>query len=67
MSIEDKIFIAIMNLALIIFLFTLNEANKFVDGSKWYLPFIVPVILIVIILVMFFIKRDDNTKDKPIR
>lgn len=29
--------------------------------------FIVPVILIVYILVMMFIKRDRDTEDKPIR
>lgn len=60
MNVNDKIFITLMNLALMVFLYFLYIANRFQDSSKDSLIFIVPMLLLPSIIAMIIKKYNSN-------
>ncbi|WP_414049721.1 hypothetical protein [Macrococcus animalis] len=65
MNFGDKLFILFLNACWMFFIYYIVRGSEF--GFKHYIPFLIPLLLLIVCLVMLFQLREEATKDVEIR
>lgn len=65
MNFGDKLFILFLNACWMFFVYFLVRGSEF--GFRYYIPFLIPLLLVLVCFVMLIQLRDEATKDVKVR